>query len=366
MFKFLIEDKMEEHIFNGFRYFSNYGKEELPKIEHGIQIPEYLFKFCSFRNYSIDSLINNYLYASHPYELNDILDSSRLLFFTSKPIEFTAYEKLYFGERKVFKTEEELIRFYEDDIKNNCGEYLSHLFAMYFDFFGVISLSEKEDNILMWPHYTQEKGFQIKLKSKLLMNSISDMLNSNDRLVGLFPINYAPKIPPIDVFRFRRFDIPLIYSSNVKLDNWDYEKEWRLLLSKPKMGVPFRKLGFSNLENQNFIPENRYIKYGIDAIDSLCLGMNFFSGSDFYIHWKGEREIEVEPRKEENHYGWYMQFLNFIVETFYGKVYLSGIKYEMDFNGIPYLIRTKERVEITKLQESKYLIERTEEIIRFK
>ena len=70
-------------IYNGFRYFSNYGKGELPKVEHGWKTPEYLFKYYSFGKYSIDALINNYLYASHPYELNDILDSSRFLYFTS-------------------------------------------------------------------------------------------------------------------------------------------------------------------------------------------------------------------------------------------------------------------------------------------
>jgi hypothetical protein len=331
-----------------------------------VQTPEYLFKFYNFGKYSIDSLINSYLYASHPYELNDILDSSRYLFFTSKPIEFRAYEALFFQGKKLFKTKEELIRFYEDDIKNDCSKYLSHFYAMSFNFFGVISLSEKEDNILMWPHYTQEKGFQVKLKSNLLLNSISVKLNLNDRLVGLSPINYAPKISPIDVFRFQRLDIPLIYSSNVKLDNWDYEKEWRLLVSKPKMGVPFRKLGFSDLENYNYKSVNRYIKYGAEAIDSICLGMSFFSGSDFSIQWKGEMKIEVQPRQEGKQYDYYIKFLNFIIETFSGKVYLSGIKYEKDLNDSQYLIRTKERVVITRILESKYLIERTEEIIKFK
>jgi len=94
--------------------------------------------------------------------------------------------------------------------------------------------------------------------------------------------------------------------------------------------------------------------------------MNFFSGSDFFIKRNGDREIEVAPPKEEEQYGCYTQFLNFIVETFSGKIYLTGIKYETYLNGIPYLVRTKKRVEITKLQESKYLIVRTEDTILFK
>lgn len=357
---------MEEHIFNGFRYYSNYENGKLPSIAHTKQTPEYLFKFYSFGKYNIDALINNYLYASHPYELNDILDCSRFLFFTSKPFQFEAYEKLYFKEKNIFKTKEQLLRFYEDDIKNNCRKYLSHFFAMFSDFFGVISLSEKEDNILMWPHYTQEKGFQVQLKSKLLMDSISKKLNSNERLVGLFPINYNGKILPIDALKFQRLDVPFIYSTNIKHDSWGYEKEWRLLVSKPKMGVPFEKLGFSNIENHLFEPKKRFINYDIDAIDSICLGMNFFSGSDFFVNWNGEKEIEVQPWEKEGKYDLYIQFLNFIVEVFSGKVYLSGIKYEMDLDDNPYIIRTKERVHITKLHESRYLIVRTEEVIKYK
>jgi hypothetical protein len=354
---------MEEHLFNGFRYFATYSDGELAKIEHEKETPEFLFKYFSLSKYNIEALLKNYLYASHPYELNDILDSSRFLFFSSKPIEFRVYENFFRGK---FDTREKLIKFYENDIENGCSNYISSLYINISRMYGVISVSENGNNELMWPHYTQEKGFQIKFKSKVLYNTVSEKLKAAESLLGLFPINYTPKIQPIDISDFRRFDIPFSYSTNIKLDKWNYENEWRFIVSKPSVGIPFRKLAFSIFEDYNFKPEDRYIKYGVDAIESICLGFNFFSGSDFLIQWKGEREIEVEPRKEDERYGWYIQFLNYIVEELYGKVYLSGVKYETELNGSPYLVRTKERVEITKLQESKYLIVRTEEIIKFK
>lgn len=357
---------MEEHIFNGFRYFSTYENGKLPNIEHCKQTPEYLFKYYSFGKYSIEAFVNSNFYASHPFELNDIIDSSRFLFFTSKPIQFEVYEKLYFLENKVFKTEKEFIQFYEDDIKNDCSEYLSHLYNVTSSYYGVISLSEKEDNVLMWPHYTQERGFQVKFKTDDILESVSDLLGSNDKFIGLFPMNYTPKIHPIDVFKFCRFDIPLIYSTNVKLDSWDYEKEWRILISKPKMGIPFEKLGFSDIKNHDFEPKKKFIKYSIDAIDSICLGFNFFSGSDFINKWISEKEIQVQPRKERDQFDLYIKFLDFIINTFSGKVYFSGVKYETDLEGRPYITRTKERVEITKIQELKYSIFRTEDIIKFK
>jgi len=129
---------MEEHFFNGFRYFSTYENGELPKIDHNKKLPEYLFKFYSLSNHNIEALINSYFYASHPYELNDILDSSRFLFFVSEPIQIEAYETLYCQENKVFKTEKEFIQFYELDIKNDCIEYLSHLYNVTSNYYGVI------------------------------------------------------------------------------------------------------------------------------------------------------------------------------------------------------------------------------------
>ncbi|MCH7400341.1 DUF2971 domain-containing protein [Belliella kenyensis] len=358
-------EEQKEHEFNKFIYYFNYDKGELPRIEHSKQTPQYLFKYYGFGKNNIEAFANSYLYASHPFELNDILDSSRFLFFTSKTIQFEDYEKFYFQEKKVFKTEKEFIQFYKDDIKNDCSEYLSHLYNVTSNYYGVISLSGKEDNVLMWPHYTQEKGFQVKFKTDDILKSISNLLGSYDRIIGLFPMNYTAKIQPIDVFKFRRFDIPLIYSTNVKLDSWEYEKEWRILISKPKMGIPFEKLGFSDIKNHDFEPKKRYTKYSIDAIDSICLGFNFFSGSDFINKLIGEKEIEVQPRKEIDQCDLYIQFLDFIIDTFSGKVYISGVKYETDLEGSPYLIRTKERVVISKLKESKYLIVRTGEIIKF-
>ena len=227
-------------------------------------------------------------------------------------------------------------------------------------------MSEKEDNVLMWPHYTQEKGIQVKFITDDIVKSVSNLLGSNDRFIGLFPMNYTPKIQPIDVFKFRRFDLPFIYSTNVKQDHWKYEQEWRLLVSKPRMGIPFEKLGFSDIQNHKVKSENRFVTYGIDAIDSICLGMNFFSGSDFFIERVGVKEIQVQPRKEreqcdlKEQFDLYIKILDFIIDRFSDKVYLSAVKYEKDNDDNPYLIRTKEKVNIIKMEESKYLIVRTD------
>lgn len=49
------------------------------------------------------------------------------------------------------------------------------------------------------------------------------------------------------------------------------------------MGVPNSKLGFSELEDHDCNPRFKYINYGIESVESICLGLNFFSGSDFSV-----------------------------------------------------------------------------------
>ena len=148
---------------NGFKYIKDHNdvSSKGAIIEHNKKKPENLFKFYAFNNFSIDALINSYLYASHPFELNDTLDSSPFLLYTSKSIKFSFYEK-FLGPS--YKDKRELQKFYKNDAnkKNLCRGYISTLWEIVSNIFGIISMTGKENNPLMWPHYTQEKGFQIK------------------------------------------------------------------------------------------------------------------------------------------------------------------------------------------------------------
>jgi len=352
-------NEVEGYIFNGFRYYSTYKNDALPLVEHDKIGPEYLYKYYPLFDYHVESLVNSHFYASHPFELNDILDSSLFLFFASQPIEFNVYEKFYDRKGKTaFDTKEELRDFYNKDTINGCTDYIFHVYGILSYKFGIISLSENENDPLMWPHYTQEKGFQIKFNSQLLADSIQKGLPNNGGYVGLFPMNYTERLEPIDISKFRGIKIPFIYSTNVKLDKWKYENEWRFIVSKPKMGVPSSKLGFSVLEDHDFNPRFRYINYGIESVESICLGMNFFPGRDFSVQKKSEMEYEVEPKQGEN-FCMYIKLLDFFIDSFKEKIFLSVVKKERDKDGTIFLKRSKERVEIERIGLAKYKILRT-------
>jgi len=347
----------DEHYFNGFRYFKN-ADQPFPQIEHSVQYPDFLFKYYWFSKNSINALKHSYLYASHPYQLNDILDSSKLLLYTTEPVDFSVYKEIL---GKVFEDRQELEEFYLNDIKpeNNCSGYIECIYHILSNAYGIISLTENENDTLMWPHYTQETGFQLKFNLEKLKEGVNSNLRKTESIVGIYPMNYTDKLIPINVSKFRRFDIPFIYSTNVKSDKWKYENEWRIIVNKAQMGVPFSKVGFTEKKDHGINHFNRYVAYGLDAIEEICLGWNFFTSDNFSIKWDNEMEIEVEPLNHVKEYEHYLDFLNFTSENLSDKVCLSGVKYDGQA-GEPVLIRIKEKVTLKKISDGRYILYRNQ------
>jgi len=337
----------------------------IPKIKHALNQPKSVFKFYSLSKYSIEALSENYLYASHPIELNDILDSSPLLIYTSKPISYDVYEKFY---KDIFETLSELEEFYKSDVESNqCKKYINHMYNVAFNLLGIISLSEKENNTLMWPHYTQEKGFQVKFNVDQLLESIAKNLDEDDgEIYGFYPINYTEELKPIDISAFRSFHIPTAYASNVKLNDWNYEKEWRILASKKNMGIPYSKSGLNTFPDHIGIDKNRQVRYNKSDIEEISVGHNFITAQDFEIEWlvdNNEFSIKVKKIDGQDNVA-VINFLDLIVREYNDRFYFSGAKYELNSSYEPFLIRTKEKMDIEKIEKSKYKLTRTNKIIK--
>lgn len=92
---------------------------------------------------------------------------------------------------------------------------------------GILSLSELDDNILMWSHYAQQhKGICIELER----NSFN-ILGMPDHTL---PVRYSIKAPIIDARCYRKADNDErneIENSLVltKASDWTYEREWRVI-----------------------------------------------------------------------------------------------------------------------------------------
>lgn len=354
---------MNEYDYNGFKYKEVLIRhEELTcDIIHDIPKPKSVYKFYSVNSFSVEALTLGYLYASHPYELNDNLDSSLFLIGNTKRVDYSYYKQLL-GEP--FADEKELIEFYENDDVDGYHSrgYIKIWWDMMSNLFGVISLTASDKNELMWPHYTQEKGFQIKFNSQNLESSLQEK-EGEDRCHGLFPINYTDKLNPIDFSDFQNPAIPFFYATNIKSSKWNYEQEWRFLISKNQMGVPNSKAGLSTEKDYLGIEGNRRAFYDRNLVEEITLGNNFFTQKDFQIERVDEQVILIKPIESENHWNFkdYSELLDYIHTNLSDKLFHSSIKYELDEEGAPYLIRTKERMEIKKVDENQYEFKRTNE-----
>lgn len=358
---------VEKYSYNNVVYVKDYDSAENVIIEHKETKPKNLFKFYAMSKYSVDALIKGYLYASHPIELNDLLDSSPFLLYTSKKLDFELYDKfmgfLYEGRR------EKLLEYYEEDSNrdNLCKGYISTLWDTATNLFGIISMTTKENNALMWPHYTQEKGFQLKFKTEELEKSIENKIVDNEEYLGLYPVNYTEKLSPIDISSYKTMLVPLYYVTNVKSKKWDYENEWRFLVGKQNMGVPYSKSGLVPREDYIVNKENRYVYYDNKIIEAITLGVNFFNGREFELGWLDEKKIKVKPKNEKTNWEYDSQvlLLDFIVNNLKDRLYYSGIKYELDENEVHYIIRTKEKLEIDKQSDGSYILTRTNDVVKF-
>lgn len=232
-----------------------------------IAIPTKLYKYYSLDQNSIDSLVNSYIYATHPSEFNDVFDcDADLLDFDNE--NFTNYFLYEFMKRGIHEFENikiELKYIAQRDFKESVYRK-----------FGIFCMTNNPKSLYMWTNYNKHKGFCIEFDISVL--------NKNFKAYGPFPINYQPseKIIPLSVSKFNNigedtyFDILLemmLFQSNIKNEFYEYEEEWRLLIQSPKGN---EMVSPSYMKLKELGGHNRKFEYPIETIKSIWLGVNFF------------------------------------------------------------------------------------------
>jgi len=274
--------------FQGWKYVHE-PKEELkdsisiiPAIEK--PLPEFLYKFYSITPYSLDALTNNYLYASHPAELNDKFDCFKGM------IDFDSATDQTIKDFLININIKQEINEITAELKKLFKDLFS--FAMYSGF-GVISLTSKILNPLMWAHYSSSNhGFVVKFNHKYF----------HEKVLGPFPINYQKKWEKVTV------NTPLLaflYLTNIKNIIWEYEDEWRFIGSGHNMSFPRYR------EDKELI-DNRKFNYKKEAIEEIILGNMFLDRINKY-NCNGNLVLALTPdvNKGEEKF----KLLNYIVEN---------------------------------------------------
>jgi hypothetical protein len=172
-----------------------------------------LFKYFSLNDHSLDSLENNYVYLSNPKDFNDPFDCNR---------------NLIIEKQKEIKDLE-----YVESL-NDISEI------------GICSFSENGIEPLLWSHYANSyRGFCLKFKPEFL-------IKKNLEFAKLKKVIYSKEPRSISL----KSDFAKYYQYILKLENWNYENEWRLLFQNP-----------SQVENKYHFNEN--------CIEEISIGYKF-------------------------------------------------------------------------------------------
>lgn len=180
----------------------NYNEKGFSIIPNRIiKKPDSLVKYYSLRDYNIEAVKQKYFYFSHPLSLNDPFDSC---------IQFIDLEKLSCSQfvsfsiknkALIFKNlsvnnadiEQNVTSFFNNDRKQLANEFKVFFWNFIFKDHGLLSLTAKNNNLLMWSYYNNNEGFAIELKN-------IDFLDKN--VYGPFPMNYQEEfetITPINI-----------------------------------------------------------------------------------------------------------------------------------------------------------------------
>ena len=155
-----------------------------------ISFPKYLYKYFSLNDFSLDSLENDYIFLSNPKDFNDPFDCNR---------------NLITEKRKELKNWQYVERL--NDISD----------------VGISCFSENGMEPLLWGHYADSyHGFCLKFNVESLINGQNDSVKLKRVIYSLDPEAISQKHPFSDYYQYL-----------LKLNNWQYEQEWRLLVKNP-------------------------------------------------------------------------------------------------------------------------------------
>jgi len=276
--------------------------EVIPDEER--DVPETLFKYHKFNKYSLDALLNGYIYAAHPNEFNDPFDCH------AKLINFDNQKKI-----------EEFLKDIPDIkylIKTNPIRATQHaqvnFKAIVYRKLGIYCTTDNDRNIALWAYYTDHEGFQIEF----------DYSKFPFKFHGPFPINYRENLEPVNISDCST-ELALLIQTNVKKRvGFNKEEEWRFIIESEEDMVTPREEGLEKLGGRN-----RIFDYPLSAIKRIRLGARFFRKSEIKPDLKAN-SIRIELFYDVPNKSKFLQFLM-------GNEILTGLIPPNPFNELNFL-----------------------------
>lgn len=291
-----------------------------------IPIPAKIVKYYGLTNHSIDALINNYIYASHPFDLNDPFDCfTSLISYDNIPLDICIRFMSLFG-----KEEAEVKELYEKDQKQLFSIIEDQFYDYIYSKIGIISMTSDSTNMQMWAYYTGHKGFQIVFKCDSLKN----------KLHGPFPINYVKESSSI-AFSDNGF-IASLFQTNIKSSSWVNENEWRFLYESIE---PLRLPNRPDLWDKQ---KERKFKYDTTDIDEIVLAFSFFDHHSVIDYSSGVATYDFTDSKDKDNL---IRILDYLISNSEIKVSLIHLVNDLEFK------LTKKPILISKIKDYTYSYE---------
>lgn len=256
-----------------YEYDFDDGSCKICPTNEKLVVPDTQYKYYSLADHNIDALIHGYIYASHPFELNDYFDCCTELISYDNPNEI----------RKIFRSDTEGFNEYMRESQQSRDAQkvfsIAHWHLTYSKR-GIVSLTPHKDNSLMWAHYAHNEGFVIGFDYRKFPFSF----------IGPFPIQYIDSFNAISLYEMP-IEIAELIQPTVKSKDWEYEEEWRILPldQNPPMLI-------SGIINANIYGgHERKFNYPIDAVKSITLGHRFFRIEEMQTISDNELKILIKP-----------------------------------------------------------------------
>lgn len=220
-------------------------------------IPKILYKYRKYegakqeKNFGARTLLDLELFASSPNNFNDPFDMT--LPFIYSPESFTLenftrkYLEHYLLEKRGRKRHNDILYEATDRYNNICAnpeknwrENASAISDLDNGFYGILSLSKKVDNILMWSHYADlHRGYCIGIDGHGLAEFIADSVQDYGCKLG--PVNYSDDYPVLDFMKDSANETTF-KRSFTKQTCWKYEKEYRFVFhNSPNKVIKYPK-----------------------------------------------------------------------------------------------------------------------------
>jgi DUF2971 family protein len=204
-----------------------------------LSYPEQLYKYRSWRDENHRRLFtHNEIFFASAREFNDPFD-------TTIPVDFSGgTEDDYLDmakrvarsghperkEREVLWEAREALKkgLYRDP--ENIRKHRLEFQECRFNSFGIFSLSEVPENILMWAHYADShRGFCVGFdfqKIELMKHAHAE---GTRQVILLERVEHHLKYPRLNRFEMD-YEQLTVFPLTIKSVDWEYEKEWRLIL----------------------------------------------------------------------------------------------------------------------------------------